>query len=879
MTKSLDAYRAKRDFTKTPEPGPEAATASGHSFVVQKHDATRLHYDFRLELDGVMKSWAVTKGPSLVPGEKRLAVQTEDHPIAYNAFEGIIPKGQYGGGTVMVWDQGTWEPVHDPHKGFAKGHLDVILHGEKLHGVWHLVRLKRRAREKTDSWLLIKSDDEFARTEADPDILEEADRSVVSGRTIPEIAADKDRVWKSNRGDSVNSAEETRPADAASPPKPKRKLAAKAKAAAPMETAKMATLPDFVPPALATLVANARNGANWVHEIKFDGYRLQARLDQGRVTLLTRSGLDWTHRFPGIAEAIAALPAQTALLDGEAVVEDEAGVSSFSALQQDLGGRGGKLVSGKAMYYAFDLMHLDGRDLTPLPLSERKEALSALIAGDPHPRLRYSDHISSDGDAMARHACRLGLEGIICKRADAPYRSGRSDIWLKVKCTERAEFVVGGYVPSTVSRKGIGSLVLGYYEGERLIHAGRVGTGFTEKVSRDLFNALDAIKASASPFAAKLSAEERRGVKWARPELVAEIEYRGWTHDGSLRHASFKGLREDKAAREVVREVPKDAPEPPKPPKEADMSQKPKSSAVIRKGAEVAGVTLSHPERVLWPEQGVTKQGLAEFYAEIADWVLPHMVGRPLSLVRCPSGSEKTCFFQKHAWAGLHGAIRQIPVPGDDEKMLAIDDLAGLVSLVQAGVLEIHPWGATEQVSDKADRLIFDLDPGDDVAWEAVIAGAREVRERLTALGLESFVKTTGGKGLHVVVPLVADTPWTEVKAFTKAIAESMAGDSPDRYVSTMAKKIRTGRVFVDYLRNGQGATAVAAYSTRSRPGAPVATPLKWDELGPEVRGNHFNVSNLPRRLENLEADPWEGFFEIEQSLQPALGRSKPKRR
>ncbi|MDX6804536.1 DNA ligase D [Terrihabitans rhizophilus] len=873
MTKDLDAYRAKRDFTKTPEPGPETGTSAGNSFVIQKHDASRLHYDFRIELDGVMKSWAVAKGPSLVPGEKRLAVQTEDHPIAYNAFEGIIPKGQYGGGTVMIWDRGTWEPVHDPHKGFEKGHVDVILHGEKLNGLWHLVRLKRRPREKTDSWLLIKSDDEFARTAEEPDVLVEADRSVVSGRTIPEIAEAGDRVWNSNRGDSVNSAEQAAPAAAKKAAKSTAvKAPAKAKKAAPKAAAAArAALPDFVQPALATLVAHARNGADWVHEIKFDGYRLQARLDHGEVKLLTRSGLDWTHRFPGIREAIAALPAETALLDGEAVVENAAGVSSFSALQQDLGGRGGKLVSGNALYYAFDLLHLDGRDLTPLPLTERKEALATLVSSKPQNRLKLSEHIASDGDSMARHACRLGLEGIICKRADAPYRPGRSDVWLKVKCTERAEFVVAGYLPSTVSSKGVGSLVLGYYDGENLIHAGRVGTGFTETVSRDLAKALEAIKATASPFAAKLSADERHGVKWARPELVAEIEYRGWTHDGSLRHASFKGLREDKAAKDVVREVPKDAPEPPKP------SGRPAS--IISTGATVAGVHLSHPERVLWPEQGITKQGLAEFYAEIADWVLPHVVHRPLSLVRCPSGSEKTCFFQKHAWAGLSDTIRQIPVPGDDQPMLAIDDLAGLIALVQAGVLEIHPWGATESVPDKADRLIFDLDPGDEVEWSAVIHGALEVRERLTAMKLESFVKTTGGKGLHVVVPLVADTGWDDVKAFTKTIAESMAADSPDRYVSTMAKKIRTGRVFVDYLRNGQGATAVAAYSTRSRPGAPVATPLSWDELGPEVRGNHFNVENLDRRLQNLSGDPWAGFFEVRQSLRSEKPEKTRKRR
>ncbi|MFC5067554.1 DNA ligase D [Flaviflagellibacter deserti] len=871
MPKALEAYRAKRDFSKTAEPGPDVGKARGNSFVIQKHDATRLHYDFRLELDGVMKSWAVTRGPSLVPGEKRLAVQTEDHPIAYNSFEGIIPKGQYGGGTVMIWDRGTWEPDGDPHYGLKKGHLELSLSGEKLHGRWHLVRLKRRPREKTDSWLLIKSDDEWAREDGDPDILEEEDRSVVSGRTIPEIASDGDRVWNSNRGDSVHSAEETKPKGVKTSADP----ASKRPATVVPKGTKAAKLPDFVPPALATLVAKPRNGGNWVHEVKFDGYRLQARLDHGNVQLLTRNGLDWTHRFPGVAEAIKGIPAETALIDGEAVVEDESGISSFSALQQDLGGRGGRLVSGKAMYYAFDLLHLDGRDLTPLSLVERKETLAGLIAGAPHDKLRYSEHIESDGEAMIRHACRLGLEGIICKRADAPYRSGRGDQWLKVKCTQRSEFVIAGYVPSTASAKAIGSLVMGYYDKGKLIHIGRVGTGYTQTVARDLWKVLDERKADASPFAAKLSADERRGVVWARPELVAEIEFRGWTHDGSLRHASFKGLREDKEAKDVVREVPKDAPQQAEPAPRAER----KDTKIVGKGVTVAGVALSHPERVLWEEQGVTKQGLAEFYAEIADWVLPHLVGRPLSLVRCPSGSQKQCFFQKHAWAGLGKAIREIEVPGDDEKMMVIDDLAGLVSLVQAGVLEIHPWGSREGKLTKADRLIFDLDPGDDVPWSAVVQGAREARERMQGLGLDSFVKTTGGKGLHVVVPLAPEVEWNEVKAFCRVIAESMAADSPDRYVSTMAKKVRTGKVFVDYLRNGQGATAVAAYSTRARSGAPVATPLTWDELGPDVKGNHFNVTNLPRRLENLKSDPWAGFFDAKQSLKPVLEGARRRKK
>jgi bifunctional non-homologous end joining protein LigD len=869
VPKLLDTYRKKRDFSKTPEPAPKRGKAKGHAFVIQKHDATRLHYDFRIELDGVMKSWAVTRGPSLVPSDKRLAVQTEDHPIAYNSFEGIIPKGQYGGGTVMIWDRGTWEPEGDPHRGLKKGHLEFSLNGEKLSGRWHLVRMRKKGREKSDPWLLIKSEDEAARTEKDKDILEEMDRSVVSGRTIPEIAAKKERVWKSNRGDSVNSAEEKKPKGA------RAKIAKKSEAVI-VHTGRKAKLPSFVPPQLATLVAKPKSGANWVHEVKFDGYRLQARLKNGKVQLLTRNGLDWSKRFPNICAGLKTLSVSEALIDGEAVVEDETGVSNFSALQQDLGGRGGKLVSGKALYYAFDLLHVDGRDLTALPLIERKSALAALLTDAPQDRLRYSEHFSTEGSAMVEHACRLGLEGIISKRADAPYKSGRNDNWLKVKCTQTSEFVIAGYVPSTVSSGMIGSLVMGYYEDGKLIHAGRVGTGYTQKIARDLKKAIDKVKADTSPFAAKLSADARRGVVWAKPKLVAEVEFRGWTHDGSLRHASFQGLREDKEPESVTREVPKDMPEPPKPKSNGTKASKP---VQIKKGIEVAGVSLSHPDRVLWQEQGVTKQGLAEFYAEIADWILPHLIGRPLSLVRCPSGAQTKCFFQKHAWAGLGPGIHEIEVPGDDEKMLAIKDLSGLVSLVQAGVLEIHPWGSKQPKLTMPDQLIFDLDPGDDVEWADVVSAAQEVRERMNDLNLESFVKTTGGKGLHVVVPLKPDIGWDEAKTFAKVFAEQMAGDSPERYVSTMSKKIRKGRVFVDYLRNGQGATAVAAYSTRARAGAPVATPLAWDELGPDVKGDHFNVTNLARRLQHLDSDPWAEFFKPRQSLKPLIGKSRRKAR
>jgi bifunctional non-homologous end joining protein LigD len=841
----LAEYRRRRDFAATPEPAGTPGTAGGNSFVIQKHAATRLHYDFRLELDGVMKSWAVTKGPSLVPGEKRLAVETEDHPIAYNAFEGVIPKGQYGGGTVMIWDRGQWFPEFDPHKGLAKGHLEFRLEGEKLHGRWHLVRMRRRAREKHDNWLLLKAEDEEARGPGDPDILETAPQSAESGRSMDEIAKAADRVWQS---------------------KPRNGAAKKAAAAPPPKVrgGRKAAMPDFVPPALASLTAKPPVGKNWLHEIKFDGYRLQARIRGGEVALLTRRGLDWTTRFPAIAQALAALGLDEAMIDGEAVVEDAEGRSSFQALQEDLAGK----ASQHSVFYVFDLLHLDGKDLTALPLTKRKALLAQVIPpnGDGG-TLRLSEHIDGDGAAMLRHACRLGLEGIVSKRADARYASGRGHYWLKAKCAEREEFVIAGYVVSTVSAKMIGSLVLGYFDKAKLVHVGRVGTGFTTATARDLFTRLDALRQAKSPFATRLATEAARGVRWVAPELVAEIEYRGWTGDGMLRHAAFKGLREDKPAEDVTREDRIAMPDPP--------AEKSAKAATPATPGTVAGVRLTHPDRVLWAEQGLTKEGLAAFYADIADWLLPHVVHRPLSLVRCPSGEQKHCFFQKHAWAGLHPAIRSLPIEGEDEPVLAVEDIAGVIGLVQAGVLEIHPWGATLDDVERPDRLIFDFDPDAGRGWADVVAGAREVRERLKAAGLESFVKTTGGKGLHVVVPLVPSAPWDEAKEFTQKIASAMAADAPDRYTDKLPKRERVGRIFIDYLRNGRGATAVAAYSTRARPNAPVSTPLAWDELDDVPSAAAFTVANLRARLSHLGRDPWDGFFEVEQSL--AKGGRAPK--
>jgi bifunctional non-homologous end joining protein LigD len=890
----LAAYHAKRDFGRTSEPKGDEAASSGSSFVIQKHDATRLHYDLRLELDGVMKSWAVTKGPSLLPGDKRLAVHVEDHPIEYNAFEGTIPKGQYGGGTVMIWDRGRWEPVGDPHKGYKKGHLEFRLAGEKLSGAWHLVRMKKRAGERQEPWLLIKSEDEAARTEGDPDILDEKPLSVATGRSLDEIASDADSaVWQSNRGLAADEraarAAATPVNERAAKPPAKRTRTKRAKAeadgAAALPAAALtvggvkAAIPKELEPCLATLVSEVPTGDRWLHEIKWDGYRLLA-FKARSVRLATRRGHDWTARFPAIADAVAGLPVEGAILDGEAVVEDESGVSNFSALQNALSDEHGR-IARNAVFVAFDLLYVNGTDLRSLPLEERKARLAKLVPPGGAGALRLSEHIDADGAAMVRSACQLGLEGVISKRRDRPYRSGRGEDWVKIKCTERQEFVVAGYVPSSAAKKAVGSLVLGYHEDGELRHAGRSGTGFTAESARDLFKRLDGMRRSTAPFPAKLNAEERRGVVFVEPELVAEIEFRGWTADGHLRHAAFKGLREDKTASEVVRERPRGGPPAGPQAKRGSPSGGAQPAPPRKSGAtgEVAGVRLTHPDRALW-EEGITKQGLAEFYDGIADWLLPHIAHRPLSLVRCPNGATRGCFFQKHSWAGLSEHIRRETVrdEGGEEEVLYVEDIRGVVSLVQAGVLEIHPWGAPIADVDRPDRIVMDLDPGDGVAWTDVIAGAREVRERLAAVKLESFVKTTGGKGLHVVVPLAPKADWAEVKAFAKSLADAMASDSPGRFIAKATKAARNGLIYVDYLRNGRGATAIAAYSTRARPGATVAVPLDWEELGPGLKPNHFTVSNLPNRLARSSRDPWDAIWTLRQTL-PEPSKGRPSRR
>lgn len=848
----LRTYRAKRKFGVTSEPKGQIARRRGHAFVIQKHAARRLHYDLRLELDGVMKSWALTRGPSLVPGEKRLAVAVEDHPVEYNKFEGTIPQGEYGGGTVMIWDRGTWQPQDDPHEGLSKGHLSFTLDGEKLSGLWHLVRMRRGSGETRDNWLLIKAHDEAARDPGDKDILEQKPRSVVSGRSMDEIAKGAANKTGKTKPKTKQPRARTAAAGAKILRRTKKTMPARetsAAAAGPRES-----LPAFVAPCLATLADKPPDSGNWIHEIKFDGYRIQARLNAGQVKLLTRRGLDWTEKFPTIAQAIAQLPAQAALIDGELVAEGKDGISSFSLLQEDLkNGRHDRLV-----LYAFDLLHLDGRDLRALPLAERKEALARLLAkarkGAP---LRLSESLTEPGSVLFRQACKMGLEGIVSKRTDAAYHSGRVGDWIKSKCSDRQELVVIGFAPSSVDEHAVGALVLGYYERGKLRYAGRSGTGFTHESARELYRTLKRLALARSALDA-VPAEERgaRTPVWVKPQLVAEIDFRGWTHGDRVRQASFQGLREDKPATQVVREVKHMA---------ANAAAAVKRSPPHSAKATIAGVTLSHPDRVYWDEVGITKRDLAEFYVQIWPWMRPHVVGRPIALLRCPEGTSRQCFFQKHATIGIATEyLHLIPEKGD--KIIAIDDLNGLIALVQGGVLEIHTRGSTIHDRERADQLVFDLDPGPGTVWKDVIAAAQEVRLRLERVNLKSFVKTTGGKGLHVVLP-IEPAPWDVVEEFAYAVAASMVADEPTRYTATATKSRRNGRIFVDYLRNTREATAIAPYSTRARPGAPVATPVAWSELGSLRSANQYTLRNLPARLARLRKDPWARFARLKQAL------------
>jgi len=925
----LDTYRKKRKFDVTSEPRGRKPRSGGDRYVIQKHDATRLHYDLRLELDGVMKSWAVTRGPSLNPDDKRLAVHVEDHPVEYNSFEGTIPEGEYGGGTVMIWDRGTWTPEGDPHKGYAKGHLEFTLHGEKLHGRWHLVRMRPRPGDRRDvghdNWLLIKAKDEEAKSGRAANIIDAEPLSAVTGRSMEEIAAGKGkkRVWHSNRTAGALkdppkdpaktsgrpqsqrefkaqlkalAAARTKPASKSAPrAKPAKKSAAKPRSQVKPAAAKVERksgrasragaarasahsrggLPAFVPPSLATLHDGAPSGKNWLHEIKFDGYRIEARLDHGKVQLLTRKQLDWTHRFKPIADAVKKLAAQTALIDGELVVEDDKGISSFSLLQTDLK----DVRDDRFVYRAFDLLYLDGRDLTREPLTERKAALQRLLKGESRRGLiRYVDDFDGDGPAIFKSACEMHLEGIISKLRDAPYQSGRSTNFIKIKCHNEQEFVVAGFSPSAAMPKAVGALIAAFHEHGRLRYAGRIGTGYTRETARDLWKQLEPLRIDKPPVA--LPPEERRkDVVWVKPQMVIEAEFRGITHDGLLRQASFKGLREDKPAREVVRETPVAASsaamarrQPVRKSAKAEVKAPSRSTSSARKDVEVAGVRLTHPDRVYWADAGVTKEDLAAYYVRAWDVMAPHIVGRRLEVLRCPEGTAGECFFQKHIAQNVKQSSLRHVVKAKEHDVIAVEKREELIELVQSGALEIHVRGSRLDSLEACDRIVFDLDPGDGVAWKDIVAGAKEIRDRLAALKLKSFAKLSGGKGIHVMVP-IGDADWETTKTFTATIAAAMAADSPELYLAKMTKALRHGRIFIDYLRNTREATSVAAYSTRARAGAPVSLPLSWEALSRTTGGNQFTLPSLKKI-----PDAWADIGKVRQKL-PELGKTANKTR
>jgi bifunctional non-homologous end joining protein LigD len=853
-SKKLTAYRKKRDFTKTAEPSGDKAIKPSRQlrFVIQKHAATRLHYDFRLELDGVFKSWAVTRGPSLDPREKRLAVETEDHPLDYGDFEGTIPKGEYGGGTVLLWDRGFWapEPGFDPEKAIKKGELKFVLAGEKLQGGFVLVRMARRDREKRDNWLLIKHRDEYAIDGSGETILEN-EASVASGRALKDIAAGKGAKAKPFMTRKQTKADAIWHSKAKAPAFP---LRAQQKGKA------LKALPDFIEPELCRSVERPPSGPLWAHEIKFDGYRAQLRVQDGKARVFTRKGLDWTAKFKAIAEDAASLP--DCIIDGEVCALDAKGNPDFSALQAALSDGDSEAL----VYFAFDLLAMKREDLRPLPLRERKARLEAALKNQGE-HLRYTRHFETSGDEAFAAAERAGLEGIVSKRLDAPYRSGRQDDWAKAKVRGGQEVVIGGWSEENGRFR---SLLVGVQHEGRLLYSGRVGTGFPAGKVAALEKELNGVAADVSPFGGPNAPKAERGVRWAKPKLVAEIEFAGWTEGGMVRQASFKGLRKDKPAKEVVAEAP---------------AKPSKATPKLTGGkSEVAGVAISHPEKVLWPavngEAAVSKLDLVRYYEAIGPWMLEHIKGRPASIIRAPDGIEKELFFQRHAMKGASTLMTFTKVEGDKQPYLQIDTVEALIAAGQIGAVEIHPWNCQPGAPEIPGRLVFDLDPAPDLPFSRVIAAAREMRDRLAEIGLESFCKTTGGKGLHVVTHFTrtrAALDWTQAKSFAHEICRQMAADAPDAYLTTMAKKDRTGRIFLDYLRNDRTATAVAPLSARARAGAPVSMPLEWKQVREGLAPSRFTLRTAPGLLKKTQ--PWADYSDGARPFLPAAKKLLARRK
>ena len=862
----LARYKDKRDFTKTAEPSGDDAVVPSQAlrFVIQKHAASHLHFDLRLEHDGTFLSWAVPKGPSLDPKDRRLAMEVEDHPLDYGDFEGTIPKGQYGGGTVMLWDRGYWAPetgFEDISRALAKGELKFVMEGERMHGSWVLVRT-RRGESGRASWILIKHRDAAA-VEGNTTGPSDKDRSVASKRLMADIAGGKGSaatpfmktvatppaaIWHSNREQGAG-----KPAKAAARPQ---KASTKGAAAT--------ALPGFIEPQLTKPVERPPTGPGWVHEIKFDGYRMQLRTEGGHATLKTRKGLDWSAKFPEIVAAGARLA--DGIYDGEIAALDHSGAPDFAALQAAISdGKTQNLV-----FFLFDQLFAQAEDLRPLPLSERKERLQTSLRDAPA-NLRFVDHFVVAGDAVLLSACRMHLEGIVSKRADSPYTSGRVETWTKSKCRAGHEVVIGAY---TTTKGAFRSLIAGVNRDDRLIHVGRIGTGFGRETIDRILPRLKALETDKSPFDSAVPARGAGDIHWLRPELVAEIEYEGFTGDGQLRQAAFKALRDDKPAKDVQAETPAPATAALIQPKDAVIQTR---TVAPRGSAVVMGITITHADKPLWPDGGdgepVTKLDLARYYEAVGAWLIAHIKGRPCSMIRMPDGIDGAQkFFQRHTGKGQSALINDVTVRGDRQPYLQFDRVEALIAAAQVGAVELHPWNCEPFAPEQPGRLVFDLDPAPDVPFEHVIAGAREVRDRLEELGLVAFCKTTGGKGLHVVTPLTAKgIDWAAAKSFARDVCKTMADAAPDRYLINMAKKDRTGRIFLDYLRNDRMSTAVAPLSPRGRPGAPVSMPLTWTQVKAGLDPMKYTVRTVPALIGKLSA--WKDYCAGERSLGEAIER------
>jgi bifunctional non-homologous end joining protein LigD len=881
----LSLYQNKRDFARTSEPSGkrEVASAEYPRFVIQKHAARRLHFDLRLELAGVFRSWAVTKGPSLDPKDKRLAVETEDHPLDYGDFEGTIPQGEYGGGTVMLWDRGFWASDGEAAKALRKGELSFTLVGEKLQGGWVLVRLRHdRERGKRTNWLLIKRHDGYER-EGDADNTLNQDRSVASGRSMEEIAAGEGRspkpfmladktafranaIWHSHRHGAAGAPKQAQASGAKpQPPRLKRKSAR--------------AMPNFIAPQLCEPVTRPPSGEDWVHEIKLDGYRMQLRVEAGEAAMRTRKGLDWTDKFAPIAAAGRGLG--NCIIDGEVVALARHGASDFSALQAALAeGRADDLI-----YFAFDLLFADGEDLRPLPLLQRKERLSAILGrqGPPTRQIKFMEHLSEPGDRVLKSARDLNLEGIVSKRANAPYASGRTESWRKIKCRGGQEVVIGGW---SGSQKRLRSLLVGVYRGDQLVHTGRVGTGFNARNAGDLLQKLVRLQTNRSPFRGKGAPRRQADWNWVKPQLVAEIEFAGWTGDGNVRQAAFKGLREDRPAEEIRAERPATTQNAELPTAARRPGRNPgrrpdrglNSGPDPGKGGSevIMGVVISKPDKPLWPApDNFTKRDLARYLEKVGAWMIEHLKGRPCSIIRAPDGIGAERFFQRHEMKGMSNLLSAVRVAGDRKPYIQIDRIEGLIAAAQIAGIEYHPWNNKPGHATVPGRLIFDLDPAPDVAFDRVIAAAKEMRERLEALGLVTFCKTTGGKGLHVVTPLSAQEKhplgWDEAKAFAEAVCAAMAADSPSRYLLNMSKKLRAGRILLDYLRNDRMSTAVAPLSPRMRGGAPVSMPIPWSQVRSGLDPQRFTIVTAPALL--VKSKPWADYSGAGVPLTAAIRR------